>query len=61
MLAVMSPIFDQYFGIFSNPPAQEMPEVPDVRILHCGEMLHHKMGIKVRTTLAFHSFMVCLW
>ena len=26
---------------------QEMPEVPDVRILHCGEQPHHKMGIKV--------------
>ena len=24
-----------------------MPEIPDVAILHCGEMLHHKMGIKV--------------
>ena len=26
---------------------QEKPEVPDVEILHCGQMLHHKMGIKV--------------
>ena len=29
------------------PMLQEMPEVPDVEILHCGQMLHHKMGIKV--------------
>ena len=27
---------------------QEMPEVPDVGILHCGELPHHKMGIKAR-------------
>jgi hypothetical protein len=25
-----------------------MPEVPDVAILHCGELPHHKMGIRVR-------------
>ena len=24
-----------------------MPDIPDVRILHCGEQAHHKMGIKV--------------
>ena len=26
---------------------KEMPEVPDVRILQCGQLPHHKMGIKV--------------
>ena len=26
---------------------QEMPEVPDVAILHCGILPHMKMGIKV--------------
>ena len=26
---------------------QEMPEIPDVSILHCGKLVHHKMGIKV--------------
>ena len=24
-----------------------MPSIPDVGILHCGELPHHKMGIKV--------------
>jgi hypothetical protein len=34
---------------------QEMPEVPDVAILHCGELPHHKMGIRVREAIqAFH-------
>ena len=26
---------------------QEMPHIPDVGILHCGELPHHRMGIKV--------------
>ena len=26
---------------------QEMPDIPDVGILHCGVLPHHKMGIKV--------------
>ena len=30
-----------------NLSSQEMPEVPDVSILHCGKLAHHKMGIKV--------------
>ena len=25
----------------------EMPHIPDVGILHCGELPHHRMGIKV--------------
>ena len=30
----------------------EMPHIPDVGILHCGELPHHRMGIKVgRLTL----------
>ena len=28
---------------------QEMPEVPDVRILQCGQLPQHRMGIKVRS------------
>ena len=27
---------------------QEMPHIPDVGILHCGELPHHRMGIKVK-------------
>ena len=25
-----------------------MPHIPDVGILHCGELPHHRMGIKVQ-------------
>ena len=27
-----------------------MPDVPDVRILQCGQLPHHRMGIKVIST-----------
>ena len=27
----------------------EMPHIPDVGILHCGELPHHRMGIKVNS------------
>ena len=30
---------------------QEMPHIPDVGILHCGELPHHRMGIKVKVGL----------
>ena len=30
-----------------NMFCQEMPHIPDVGILHCGELPHHRMGIKV--------------
>jgi hypothetical protein len=35
---------------------QEMPEVPDVAILHCGELPHHKMGIRVREAILCWTF-----
>jgi hypothetical protein len=40
--------------------AQEMPEVPDVEILMCGERLHHKMGIKVPVLLSLPSLDILL-
>ncbi|XP_023337706.1 inactive ubiquitin carboxyl-terminal hydrolase MINDY-4B isoform X2 [Eurytemora carolleeae] len=34
-------------GYYNN--SSEMPEVPDVAILYCGELPHHKMGIRLNT------------
>jgi hypothetical protein len=39
---------------------QEMPEVPDVAILHCGELPHHKMGIRVRKAIQCWTFQVTI-
>ena len=33
-----------------------MPHIPDVGILHCGELPHHKMGIKVQMSLFLTQF-----
>ena len=33
----------------------EMPHIPDVGILHCGELPHHRMGIKVCVCSDLHS------
>ena len=38
---------------------QEMPHIPDVGILHCGELPHHRMGIKV-FSLSIITFVVCI-
>ena len=42
---------------YYNNPA-EMPEIPDVAILHCGAMPHMKMGIKVKNKNPL-SFSIC--
>ena len=40
---------------------QEMPSIPDVGILHCGELPHHKMGIKVGPEIVgVRNYILCV-